>query len=85
MARRVRLWVDHTKCVGSTICTQIAPKVFSLNENRQSTVVNPEGDTAARIKEAAEGCPLSAIVMEDAETGQRLLPLVKGTSPTDTC
>ncbi len=74
MARQLRVSVDHTKCVGSTICIQIAPKVFALDDNRQSTVVNVNGDTPARIKEAAEGCPLSAIVVEDAETGEKLLP-----------
>ena len=73
-ARRLRVWVDHTKCVGSTLCVQTTPTVFALDENRQSTVVNPSGDTAVRIREAAEGCPLSAIVLEDAETGERLFP-----------
>ncbi len=74
MARQLRVSVDHTKCVGSTICIQIAPKVFALDDNRQSTVVNADGDTPGRIKEAAEGCPLSAIVIEDAQTGRRLFP-----------
>ncbi len=74
MARRVRLWVDHTKCVGSTICTQIAPKVFALNENRQSTVIRPDGDTADRIRKAASECPVSAIVLVDAQSGERVFP-----------
>lgn len=74
MDNRIRVWVDHTRCVGSTICTQIAPRVFALNENGQSTVVDLEGDTVERMQEAAEGCPLSAIVVEDAETGKRLFP-----------
>ncbi len=74
MEYRSRAWVDHDKCVGSTMCVQITPKVFALNENRQSTVANPDGDTAARVREAAEQCPVSAIVLEDAETGKRLFP-----------
>lgn len=72
MDHRIRVWVDHTKCVGSTICTQIAPKVFALNEDGQSTVVNTDGETSDRIQEAVAGCPLSAIVVEDAETGKRV-------------
>ncbi len=74
MARKLRVSVDHTKCVGSTICIQLAPKVFALDDNRQSTVVNANGDTPARVKDAAEGCPLSAIVVEDAQTGEMLFP-----------
>ena len=74
MKRPIRVRVDHDRCVGSTICIQIAPKVFALNAERQSTVVNLDGDTAQRIREAAEQCPLGAIVLEDAETGERLFP-----------
>ncbi len=71
---RVRVRVDRDKCVGSTICVQLTPGVFALNAQRQSEVVDGEGDTAAQIREAAEQCPVSAIVVEDAETGEQLFP-----------
>jgi ferredoxin len=74
MAQKVRVTVDHHACVGTTMCTTIAPKVFALNEQRQSEAVNPEGDTVETVLEAAENCPVSAIIVEDAETGQRLFP-----------
>ena len=72
--RHLRVLVDHAKCVGSTICVQTTPAVFALDENRQSMVVDPAGDTVERIKQAAEGCPLSAIIVEDADTGETLFP-----------
>jgi ferredoxin len=56
------------------MCTTIAPKVFVLNEARQSEAVNPEGDTLEKILEAAENCPVSAMTVEDAESGERLFP-----------
>jgi ferredoxin len=74
MARRVRVSVDHNVCVGNSMCETIAPKVFVLNEQRQSEAVNPEGDTLEKILEAAENCPVSAILVEDVETGERLFP-----------
>jgi len=37
-------------------------------------VVDPPGDDEAAILEAAENCPVSAIFVEDAETGERLFP-----------
>ena len=74
MARKLRVWVDHQTCVGNAMCESIAPAVFRLNENRQSEVVNPEGNTEEKILEAAENCPVSAIFVEDAETGERLFP-----------
>ena len=74
MARKLRIRVDHATCVGNAMCEAIAPKVFKLNDNRQSEVVDPAADTEAKIIEAAENCPVSAIFVEDAETGERLFP-----------
>ena len=74
MARNLRVWVDHQLCVGNAMCESIAPRVFQLNEDRQSEAVNPTGDTEEKILKAAESCPVSAIFVEDADTGERLFP-----------
>ena len=74
MARNLRVWVDHKVCVGNAMCESIAPQVFELNADRQSEAVNPAGDTEEKILEAAESCPVSAIFVEDADTGERLFP-----------
>ena len=74
MARKLRVRVDHATCVGNAMCEAIAPKVFRLNDNRQSEAVDADGDTVEKILEAAESCPVSAIFVEDAETGEQLFP-----------
>lgn len=74
MARKLKVWVDHQVCVGNAMCESIAPKVFRLDDNRQSEAVDPNGDSVEKILEAAENCPVSAIFVEDAETGERLFP-----------
>jgi ferredoxin len=56
------------------MCESFAPHSFRLNDNRQSEVVDPAGDSEEKILEAAENCPVSAIFVEDAETGERLFP-----------
>ena len=56
------------------MCETFAPNVFRMNDNRQSEVANPAGDDEQKILEAAENCPVSAIFVEDAETGERLFP-----------
>jgi ferredoxin len=56
------------------MCESFAPHVFQLHANRQSEAVNPAGDTEEKILEAAENGPVSAIFVEDAETGERLFP-----------
>ncbi|MCH8280101.1 MAG: ferredoxin [Chloroflexi bacterium] len=74
MARKLRISVDHNVCVGNSMCETLAPKVFVLNDDRQSEAVNPDGDTEENILEAAENCPVSAIKVVDAETGETLFP-----------
>ena len=74
MARKLRISVDHNLCVGNAMCETYAPKVFVLNDDRQSEAVDPEADTEENILEAAENCPVSAITVFDAETGEKLFP-----------
>ncbi|MBL8880268.1 MAG: ferredoxin [Phycisphaerales bacterium] len=66
--------IDPHKCVGSTMCIQYAPGVFALNADRQSSVINAAGEPAERLRAAAEQCPMEAIVLEDANTGERIFP-----------
>ena len=56
------------------MCETIAVATFRLNDNRQAEAVDPQGDSLETILEAAENCPVSAIHVEDAETGERLFP-----------
>jgi ferredoxin len=74
VARKLKVWVDHQVCVGNAMCETFAPHVFRLDDNRQSEAVDPNGDSVEKILEAAENCPVSAIFVEDAETGERLFP-----------
>jgi ferredoxin len=74
MARQLRVRVDHLLCVGNAMCETFAPNVFRLNDDRQSEAVDPAGDNEEKIIEAAENCPMSAIIVEDAETGEQLFP-----------
>ena len=74
MARQVKIRVDHLLCVGNAMCETFAPNAFRLNEDRQSEAVDPQGDSVEKILEAAENCPMSAIIVQDAETGEQLFP-----------
>jgi ferredoxin len=72
--RRLHITVDQVKCVGSTTCINTARATFALDESGKSSVVNPQGNPEAIVIEAAESCPVSAITVEDAETGKQLFP-----------
>lgn len=53
--------VDPGLCAGSTICLQLAPGGFALDQRRQA-VFTPDGAwTAEALAEAAEECPMAAI------------------------
>ncbi|HUT22344.1 MAG TPA: ferredoxin [Candidatus Bipolaricaulota bacterium] len=58
--------VDQTKCIGCGFCVGVAPEVFQLNAEGKSEIIGGVDFTAheAKIKEAAAGCPVSAITIE---------------------
>ena len=69
-----KVMVDRDRCRGFACCTRIAPKVFQLDEEGKSTVVDPEGASDRTIFLAAQECPTEAIIVVDEETGKRLWP-----------
>ncbi|PON17358.1 ferredoxin [Candidatus Entotheonella serta] len=72
MARNLKITVDYNKCVGNAMCEQYAPNVFGLNDERQSYVKDAAGDSEEAVLEAAENCPVTAITVEDADSGEVL-------------
>ena len=74
MARKLKITVNPNVCVGNAMCETYATHTFALNDDRQSSVINSEGDPEELVLEAAENCPVSAIPVEDADTGEQLFP-----------
>lgn len=79
--RSIRIRVDEDICIANAVCVNLAPNVFQLK--KQSTpsllaplayVVDPNGATNDEILIAAQMCPTGAIIIEDAETGERIHP-----------
>ncbi len=74
MAGKLQVSIDLNVCVGNAMCPHIASKTFELNDDRQSRVIDPDGDSRENVLEAAESCPVSAITVVDAESGEQLFP-----------
>ncbi len=79
--RPISIRIDEDVCVANGICIRIAPKVFQLKKQEAPTifapmvyVVDPYGADNDTIIEAAIMCPTAAIIIEDAETGERIHP-----------
>lgn len=66
--------VSHDRCVGSQMCVLTAQDTFELDDGGQAVAKDPPGDDRETIVDAAGQCPVEAITVVDAETGEELLP-----------
>ncbi|WP_422769738.1 ferredoxin [Plantactinospora sp. WMMC1484] len=66
-----RVSVDPHRCIGSGICAGMAPEHFQLVDDL-STPLADQVAPADLVVEAAESCPVEAILVRDA-TDQRLI------------
>ena len=63
----------RAECCGNGTCAEIAPGVFALDSKNKSVVLDPAAVDRAKLLEAAEACPCTAIVVED-DDGKALFP-----------
>lgn len=72
--RKLKTWVDRNLCIGAATCVAIAPKTFMLDSEAKAVYLSTaEEDTDETIINAAKGCPVAAIIVED-ENGNRIFP-----------
>ncbi|MFO7945842.1 MAG: ferredoxin [Armatimonadota bacterium] len=53
--------VDQDICTGCTLCADIAPNTFAMNDDGFSEVIDPHGDDEDTIQEAIDTCPVECI------------------------
>ena len=53
--------VDTSRCIGCGMCAYAAPGVFSILGQYSTVVGQPEANKTARVRNAANGCPVNAI------------------------
>jgi ferredoxin len=70
---RVAIEVDRALCYGFGDCVDTLPAVFALDEEDTAIVLNPDAAPLDDIVEAAQNCPVDAIVITD-EDGQQIYP-----------
>jgi ferredoxin len=70
----ITIEVDRELCFGFGDCVDSAPGVFELDEDSKSVVVDPDAQDKDAIVLAAQDCPVDAIFIRDAETGEQLYP-----------
>ena len=56
--------VDKETCIGCELCTQVCAEVFKMDDAVAVAFVNPvPADAEDSCRQAAEDCPVSAIVL----------------------
>jgi ferredoxin len=69
----MKIRVERSLCISSGTCVNIAPEVFEMDQEDIACVKNPAGSDEQTIMEAAETCPVSAIIIED-DDGNQIYP-----------
>lgn len=69
----VLIRVDHDLCAGFGECVAVAPDVFALDDKSQSVIIDADASDLDTLKEAADVCPVSAILLFD-EAGDQIAP-----------
>jgi ferredoxin len=70
-----RISVDKDTCIGSAVCAGTLPGRFRIVNDKAvpvDEVITPDDD----VLDAAESCPMEAILVQDAATGAVLAPEV---------
>ncbi len=60
----MKVTIDSELCTGCGLCESIAPAVFQLGDDGLAHVLNEAGEEEDACREAADSCPVGAILVE---------------------
>jgi ferredoxin len=66
-----RVDIDKDLCSGFAACVDDAPEIFKLDDSGTATLLVTETDDQRALK-AAKDCPMAAITVFDAGSGERV-------------
>ena len=68
--------ISRAACIGNGRCVDVAPEVFALDHFNKAIIVNPSGADEEKIMDAAQACPVQAVIVETDE-GKRIYPVIE--------
>lgn len=72
--RNYKIWVDRDLCIGAATCVAIAPKTYLIDSEAKAVILTTAEEDQDSIQvDAARGCPVAAIFIED-ENGNKVFP-----------
>jgi ferredoxin len=66
--------IDRELCYGFGDCVASAPAVFELDDDEKAIVIDPNGAGRDDLVDAAANCPVNAITILEASTGEIVFP-----------
>ena len=66
--------IDRELCYGFGDCVSTAPDVFELDDDEKAVVIDPNGAGRDDLIAAAWNCPVTAITIREATSGEQLVP-----------
>ena len=63
---KMKVRVDEETCVGDETCVEMCPEIFEMKGDvAVAKIETVPKDLEAKCKEAVEGCPVEAIIVEE--------------------
>lgn len=67
--------ISRAACIGNGRCVDVAPQLFALDHFNKAIIINAEGTDEDTIMDAAQACPVQAVIVEN-DSGGRIYPLI---------
>ena len=72
----MKIEIDREACTSVGTCLAVAPNTFELDDEGIAIIKNPTGEDEATILQAAQSCPVNAIIITD-DDGKQIHPPIK--------
>jgi len=72
----MKVEVDRELCISVASCVAVAPNTFELDDEGIAIVKDANADSKETILQAAQSCPVNAIIVYD-DDGKQIYPVKK--------
>ena len=71
---KYKVKVLRDACISAGSCIAVSPTTFEFDAENKAKILEKSEDTAESILLAAQSCPTKAIIITDAQTGEKVWP-----------